>query len=114
MNEKQIQTKIVQFLQSRGIFCHSVPNELAGGTQSAAIRMGQFIAMGLRKGVADMVVWWEYGTVGYLEVKDAKGKQRKEQKVFEEKCKEHGLRYDLVRSVEDVEQLLYNIRNRKE
>ncbi len=101
-SEARIQQEIVQFLQSENIFCHSVPNEAGGRSM---IAQSQLVAMGLRSGVADLVVWWPDG-IGYVEVKDRKGKQSKRQIVFEQKCKDHGIDYRLVRSVEDVRAIL--------
>lgn len=103
-SEARIQHDVVMWLQSQHVFVHSVPNELAGS--DAGIRMTQFVAMGLRKGVADLVVWWPDGNLGYLEMKTPSGSQSKQQKIFEEKCKEYGVRYDIARSVEDVK-ILY-------
>lgn len=105
-SESRIQQEIVLYLQAHGIFCHSVPNEGAGGD---AIRSSKLVAMGMRAGVADLIVWYPTGTgvrVGYLEIKDRKGKQSPRQKAFEEKCKGAGIPYDLVRSVEEVGELL--------
>ena len=100
--EARIQQEIVAFLQGRKIFCHSVPNE-AGGRSMAM--QSHLVAMGLRSGVADLVVWWPDG-IGYLEVKDRKGRQSQRQEVFERMCHEHGIDYSLARSVEDVAGML--------
>ena len=100
--EAVIQAEVVQLLQKNGIFCHSVPNEGAG---TDMIRTTQLIALGLRKGVADLVVWWPDG-IGYLEMKKPGGTQSPEQKVFEMKCREYGVAYDLAHSVEEVESLI--------
>ena len=101
-SEAQIQAEVVQLLQREKIFCHSVPNEGAG---TDMIRTTQLIALGLRKGVADLIVWWPDG-IGYLEMKRPGGKQSKEQLLFEGKCKEYGVSYDLAHSVEEVEALI--------
>lgn len=106
MDEARIQQEIVLLLQSHGVFCHSVPNEGAGGDR---IRASKLVGMGLRAGVADLVVWWpaQCGVrVGYLEVKDERGKQSDRQKAFERKCREAGIPYDLVRSPEEAGELL--------
>lgn len=100
--EAVIQAEVVQLLQKNGIFCHSVPNEGAG---TDMIRTTRLIALGLRKGVADLVVWWPDG-IGYLEMKKPGGTQSPEQKVFEMKCKQYGVAYDLARSVDEVEALI--------
>lgn len=101
-SEAQIQAEVVQLLQREKIFCHSVPNEGAG---SDMIRTTQLIALGLRKGVADLIVWWPDG-IGYLEMKRPGGKQSKEQMLFERKCREYGVSYDLAHSVEEVEAIM--------
>lgn len=103
--EAKLQADVVQYLQSQKIFCHSIPNEAAGNQM---IRQMQLIAMGLRKGVADMIVWWPDGEIGYLELKDIKGIQSKEQKVFKKKCMDYGVRYNLARSLDDVKKLVKN------
>lgn len=97
-----IQEEIVRYLQKEKIFCHSVPNEADGRSK---MRQAQLVAMGLRGGVADLVVWWpsmEGIRIGYLEVKAKKGIQSERQKTFESLCKTNGIRYDLVRSLEEV------------
>ena len=104
MTEAQIQHEVVMYLQKENIFCHSVPNELAGA--NAGARMSQFVATGLRKGVADLIVWWPDGKLGYVEMKTPTGSQSKVQKTFEQRCREYGVRYDLARSVEDVARLV--------
>lgn len=73
--ETIIQAKIVAHLQEKGIFCHSVPNEAA----SSAKQMMRLISMGLRRGVADLVVWWPDG-IGYLEVKTERASNPKRKK----------------------------------
>lgn len=102
VSEAQIQAAAVQYLQREKVFCHSVPNEGAG---SDMVRTTQLVAMGLRKGVADLVVWWPDG-IGYLEMKAPGGKQSREQMVFERKCRENGIAYDLAFSVEEVQEIL--------
>lgn len=105
--ETIIQAKIVAHLQELGIFCHSVPNEAA----SSAKQMMRLISMGLRRGVADLVVWWPDG-IGYLEVKTEKGKQSEAQKTFEKRCVGYGVSYDIIRSINELETAI--LRHRKE
>ena len=102
ISEAQIQAEVIQLLQKERIFCHSVPNEGAG---SDMIRTTQLIALGLRKGVADLIVWWPDG-IGYLEMKRPGGKQSKEQIIFEKKCKAYGVSYDLAHSIEEVREII--------
>lgn len=103
MLEAKIQSEIIQLMQKEKIFCHSVPNEAAGRSKVAQM---QLVAMGLRKGVADLVVWWSHG-IGYVEVKRPGGKQSVFQKHFEQMCIDAGFTYDLVYSVDDMKNLIY-------
>ena len=98
--EDRIQAEIVRYLRSRGIFCHSVPNEGAG--RNNAVRTAQLVTTGLFPGVGDLVVWWPKG-IGYLEVKTATGRQSERQKHFQEMCENNNIPYAVVRSVEDVQ-----------
>lgn len=107
--EAKIQADIVKFLQGQKVYCHSIPNE-AGG-RSAVMQM-QLISMGLRPGVADLVVWWpkkDGVNIGYLEIKNDKGKQSVGQINFQKRCETAKVRYDLARSVEEVKILLSKI-----
>lgn len=73
--------------------------KLPGG----GIRM-RALPKGSRKGVPDINVIAGGIYIG-LEVKTSTGKQSKEQKEVEALIKEHGGRYHLVRSVDDVKAL---------
>jgi hypothetical protein len=109
--EAKIQAAICQLLQVHKIFFHSVPNELAGGGgKNVVIRMSQFKAVGLRPGVADLVVWFPSG-IAYVEVKTPIGKLSDSQVRFKRRCREYGVPYHVVRSVEDVEKLIESDEN---
>jgi hypothetical protein len=56
------------------------------------------------KGLPDIELIKDSCWVG-LEVKTRIGKQSPEQKEFEKRCKENGVEYYIVRSVEDVQRL---------
>ncbi len=104
--EARIQSDIVRYLQSEGVFCHSIPNE-AGG-RSAVMQM-QLSSMGMRPGAADLVVWWPSGhgiRIGYLEVKNERGRQSEQQRRFEARCIDAGIDYELARDVMDVKEML--------
>lgn len=105
-SESKIQAEIVKAFQERGIFCHSVPNEGAG--KDAAIRTGRLITMGLKPGVADLVVFHPAGSVTYIEVKAIGGKQSPAQIKFQARCKEHGVGYHVVYSLQDALDLICN------
>ena len=122
--EAQIQVAIVQLLQLNKIYCIHIPNERKTTPQA----MGRLVAMGLRKGAADLEVWWPktgvdraklYHTmaaggtpmpnsvrVGYIEVKARDGVQSEAQRRFQRRCEVVGLRYDLAYSLEDVQDLI--------
>lgn len=113
--ESRLQHEIVLWLQDHGVFCHSVPNEGAG--RGGAVRTMQLTAMGLRPGVADLVVWWPRGRgveIGYLEVKTRTGVLSERQKSFRRRCQEAGVPYDVARSVEDVGRLLEKHKEQEE
>lgn len=106
MLESKIQADIVKYLQHRKVFCHSVPNEQSHGN---AVRTGQLVAMGLRTGCADLVIWLGCGRIAYCEVKNEKGRQSEFQKKFQELCEQSGYPYRVVRSVDDVKAYLEDL-----
>ena len=105
-DEALIQVKIVKYLQSRGIYFFSVPNEAAAENK---IRQMQLVSMGLRSGVSDLIMLYPKRSLTFLEVKTQKGKQSDKQKKFESRVCEHGFKYYVVRSVEDVAEILTRI-----
>ena len=101
-DELKIQAECFRWLRSKGVFCHSIPNEADGRSM---VSQQMLISAGLTPGVADMLAW--FGSKGkteicYIEFKTAKGRQSDYQKAFERKCAEWGVRYFLCRSLEDV------------
>lgn len=102
MLEAYIQTQIVNSLiplrRQGKLEFFSVPNEAAGNP----VRQGQMIAMGLRPGVADMVLLFPGGKVAFMEIKNETGRQRESQKGFQEMCASFGFPYRIVRSVKDA------------
>jgi hypothetical protein len=104
VSEASIQKAIVTYLRAIGVVCHSIPNEAAGGGRGAMIRMTQYKAMGLMYGVADLVAWLPYPV--YIEVKTPIGKMSEHQHAFAELCKDHGIQYFLVRSVDEMQQIV--------
>lgn len=97
--EAKIQSEIVKAFQSAGIFIFSVPNEAAAGN---AVRQGQLITMGLKPGVSDLVAFIPGRGVVFIEVKTATGKQSPAQVRFQERCKDFGVSYCLVRSAAEA------------
>ena len=101
-DEAIIQGEIVKYLYLQCVVCFSVPNESAGGGRGAMIRMKQYKAMGLLPGAPDLVALMPHGTVTFLEVKTPTGRQSQHQKNFQRLAESNGIRYHVVRSVEDV------------
>ena len=101
-DELKIQAECFRWLRSKGVFCHSIPNEADGRSM---VSQQMLISAGLTPGVADMLAWFgERGKpeICYIEFKTARGRQSDYQKAFERKCAEWGVRYFLCRSLEDV------------
>ena len=130
--EAEIQTAIVQYLQLNKVYAIHIPNERKTTTQA----MGRLVAMGLRSGAADLLLFYPNDwnqrrevyklmaegtsfsntplvTMGYIEVKAPGGKQSEAQKRFEARCKAVGISYDLAFSVDDVRKIIegrYNVK----
>lgn len=105
LKESDLQKAIVEYLDLMGVFYFAVNNEMAGGGKSAKIRMSHFKAMGLRAGASDLVLVLR-GRVVFLEVKMPKGRQSESQKRFQMVVENLGHRYEVARSVYDVERVL--------
>jgi hypothetical protein len=99
-DESILQSKIIKNLRDNGIFCHSCPNDFVRDARA----MGTAVTMGLFPGVADLVVWWPSG-IGYLEIKIPGGKLSTTQVKFKNKCIESGIRYDVIYSLEELDNL---------
>lgn len=100
--ESKIQAEIVLKLQEKKIFCFSVPNEAAGNN---FVRQSLFIATGLKSGVSDLEIWIGEKTL-YCEVKSLTGVQSKTQARFQDRCKETGRKYIIVRSWNELDEIL--------
>ena len=107
--ENEIQAACVKVLRSHGIFFHSVPNEAGGRSM---VMQSQLVTMGLRKGVADLCVWWpipgreDKVEIGYVEFKTPVGSQSQWQKTFEAICYTYGIEYVIIRSVDGIIELM--------
>lgn len=102
MKESEIQSSIIDYLQileNKGkIFFQRVNN-----TPVYDPKYKQFRSMpkGTKKGFPDILVLINGRTIGF-EVKTATGKQSEDQKDIENKFKQHGQEYFVVRTVEEV------------
>ena len=97
-DESIIQANIVSALSLSGVYVFMVPNgELGKITQAAA---GRAKAMGLRSGMADLIVMSPTGVAHFLEVKTATGVLSPSQIRFAELCIKRGWKYEVARTVE--------------
>lgn len=110
MKESDLQKAIVEYLELMGVYFFAINNEMAGGGKSAKIRMQHFKAMGLRAGASDLVLVLREKVV-FMEVKTEKGRQSESQKTFQMVVESLGHRYEVVRSVYDVERVLNSWEN---
>lgn len=99
-DESIIQSQIVSALSLAGVYVFMVPNgELGKITQAAA---GRAKAMGLRSGMADLIVMGSSGVAHFLEIKTATGVLSPSQIRFAELCIKKGWKYEVARSVEQA------------
>lgn len=97
-NESRVQSAICEYLTLKKHFFWRVNNIPRYDKQRGIFfKLPKYTPQGL----PDITVITEGGFAVFLEVKD-KGKQSPMQKEFEEKCKDKGCEYHVVRSIEDV------------
>jgi len=106
--EDKIQQEIVMWY--RNTYClknhnprnliFSVPND----SKDAKEQMRK-IATGLYAGVSDLIII-HFGKVLFVEVKNDKGRQSDKQKDFQQLIEAQGFKYYLVRSLEDLKQII--------
>ena len=104
MPEADIQRNIVIFLRAvlpKGSIVHHAANEIASGSRAGRARQAILVGMGVYPGFSDLVVISE-GKVLFLEVKSRTGTLRQAQEEFRDAVIAQGLRWALVRSIEDV------------
>ena len=92
--EKHIQKEILNYLEAKGIFHY---RQNSGGIA----RGGRYYKFCSINGVSDIIAIIN-GIYYGIEVKNEKGKQSKDQKIFEESLKNAGGIYILARSLKDV------------
>lgn len=82
----------------------SVPNDSSNKEETMRKK-----ATGLVAGVSDLIILMENRTI-FVEVKTPTGVQSETQKEFEQRVKALGFEYWLVRSLENFQNLLHNIK----
>lgn len=63
------------------------------------------LSKGQKKGFPDIIVFMNSRTIG-LEIKTPTGRQSEEQKIMEQKMKEQGVEYYVVKSLEEVKKII--------
>lgn len=107
--ESEIQSQIIDYLQlleNQGkLFLHRVNNI---SVYDPKIRTHRVFPKGAKKGFPDIICLKDGLLIG-LEVKTGEGKQSKEQKEIEKYFKKHGAAYFVVRSLEEVIEIIGRI-----
>ena len=118
-SESRIQSEIVRFYRNTYCLKHhnprsmifSVPNESNGA------KAMKLIQTGLYPGCADIVICHRRDHLGinvltrwlFVEVKIPTGSQSIKQRLFQQHCAQCGIRYELVRSLDDFKQVIESI-----
>jgi len=101
--ETEIQSAIIDYLFLKKHFfvrLNNIPPVQRSSDGSMRFRK---MPKGSMLGLPDIMVITEGGFICFLECKQKKGVQSKEQKEFELRCKEKGAEYRVVRSIDDVQ-----------
>lgn len=88
--EKELEKKIILNLKLHGYYVYKTAS--AGSCYDYNLQFND-------AGISDLIVLGGPNRVTFLEVKTPKGRQSVEQKVFEEICAKHKVKYAVVRSV---------------
>ena len=99
LSEVKIQSQIFQwhwnnYPKERGLLCYNLNNS------ANKIDGNRNKALGLIKGRADMVYYYNSSAV-MIELKNAKGKQSKDQILWQELLESQGFTYIVIRSLEE-------------
>lgn len=100
MREHNIQNEIRLWCGQHGILCFRAN---VGKVKQAN---GAWFDTGLPNGFSDLMILAN-NTIYFCEVKTLKGKQRDDQINFERVVTEHGYKYFVARSVDDVARVIY-------
>ena len=113
LKEFDIQIQVADWLRmiepARDFLWFSVPGEAMGSAKSGAGlgRMARLKRMGLRAGVADIVLVIR-GRAHFLELKTATGKQSDNQLDFMHDCERLEIPYAVARSFEEAQKIITN------
>lgn len=100
--EHNLQIQVINLLRNYyGLYVFAVPN---GGSRNL-YEARNLKNEGVMAGVSDLILVLN-GVVIFLELKAGRNKQQETQKIFEKKVKGLGHQYYVVRSIEDVMEIL--------
>jgi hypothetical protein len=111
LKESDIQIQLADWLRlyesARDFIFFSVPGEAMGEAKTGAGlgRMAKLKRMGLRPGVADIVIIRK-GRVYFLELKTPDGVQSDRQSAFQADCFYVGAEYAIARSFEEAQEIV--------
>lgn len=100
--EYALQCEVVKLLRDNGWVVFSIPNERNQGI-SDSIRMR---ASGLTKGAPDLIAWNKESKCYWMELKTPTGRRSIEQECMESVAKKLGIKYILVRSIDNVKKII--------
>ena len=117
MSESHIQQQIVRWYRNTYCLKHHTPRCLIFSVpnESNGVRAMKLIQTGLYPGCADLVICHSPNRPDntniwlFIEIKTATGTQSPKQKQFEQHCNQMGLRYELVRSLQDFIEVIKNL-----
>jgi uncharacterized NAD-dependent epimerase/dehydratase family protein len=98
--EDRIQISILSALNL--VFPKVIIFHCPNGGHRNKIEAKKLKAMGVRPGVADLVVMLPSGKVGFIEVKSQKGRPSQAQREFARLCREFGIPHSYARSIDDA------------
>ena len=103
--EEALHRAAVKFIHAAcpEVYFFHVPNQQ--GTRKGW-EQGILTALGLKRGVADLVLLLPGGRTGFIEFKTLKGQLSLDQKVFRDHAIDRGALWALCRSLEEVEATL--------
>jgi hypothetical protein len=113
-DEHKLQVAICKYLDLCGYEFFAIPN---GGLRNIKVA-AKLKKEGVKAGVADLFIALSNGKYHglFIEVKVGKNRQQPNQKVFEKKVVDNGYQYKVVRSIDEMIDVIreYRIEQRKE
>lgn len=104
--EQELQQQAVRFIRLAypGLIFWHTANQVGNRTMR---EMGILKAMGQRAGVADLTFILPHGIAAFMEFKAGSGKLTSAQQIFRADVEKHGCLYAEVRSLEEVQDVLW-------